>query len=135
QVYRVLSQIEEIIRFATPEHRLEIFRSLFREIIVKPDKTLDIAAQLPSEGVIQRLQVALRPSKKDTEEVYLNTWTLAFFAVLCCLTQKTMQDRPIIAQFGCFLAGHLQQGACMLIAVLAYYIGECVPLLLGRSMV
>ena len=29
QVYRVLSQIEEIIRFATPEHRQEIFRSLF----------------------------------------------------------------------------------------------------------
>jgi hypothetical protein len=65
QVYRVLSQIEEIIRFATPEHRLEIFRSLFSEIIVKPDKTLDISAKLPTNGVIQRLSVALCPSKEE----------------------------------------------------------------------
>jgi site-specific DNA recombinase len=68
QVYRVLSQIEEIIRFATPEHRLEIFRSLFREMIVKPDKTLDIAAKLPNNGVLQRLTVALCPSKEEAEE-------------------------------------------------------------------
>jgi len=68
QVHHVLSQIEEIIRFATPEHRLEIFRSLFREIIVKPDKTLDIAAKLPNNGVLQRLTVALCPSKEEAEE-------------------------------------------------------------------
>jgi len=65
QVYRVLSQIEEIIRFATPEHRQEIFRSLFCEMIVKPDKTLDISAKLPTAGVIQRLTVALCPSKEE----------------------------------------------------------------------
>jgi len=73
QVHRVLSQIEEIIRFATPEHRQEIFRSLFCEMIVKPDKTLDVSAKLPTEGVIQRLSVALCPSQGHAEEVYQNT--------------------------------------------------------------
>ena len=49
-------------------------------------------------------------------------WTLAFFAALCGLTQKALQDRKIVAQLSRLLTGRLQQGACMFIAVLTHHI-------------
>jgi DNA invertase Pin-like site-specific DNA recombinase len=73
QVYQILSQIEEIIRFATPAHRQEIFRSLFCEMTVKRDRTLEVSASLPTEGVVQRLSVTLIPPGEQEEKVYQNS--------------------------------------------------------------
>jgi len=72
QVYRVLGQIEEIIRFATPEHRREIFRILFCEMTAKRDGILEISATMPTEGVVQRLSVALTPPGGPGAGVYQN---------------------------------------------------------------
>jgi hypothetical protein len=70
QITSTLGQIEEIIRWASPEHRQEIFRSLFSEMVVTPDKTLELSAKLPSNGVIQRLSVALCPDQEGEPSVY-----------------------------------------------------------------
>lgn len=72
QVMQVLSQVEDMIRFATPAHRQEIFRNLFREMVVKADKTLEVTVQMPTTGIIQRLTVALTHSDTDTSLVHLN---------------------------------------------------------------
>jgi hypothetical protein len=42
----------------------------FCEMIVKPDKRLEVSAKLPTEGIVQRLSVALCPSQGHVEEVY-----------------------------------------------------------------
>ena len=41
-------------------------------MIVKPDKTLEVSAKLPTEGIVQRLSVALCPSQGHVEKVYQN---------------------------------------------------------------
>ncbi len=61
-IYAVLGQIEEIIRFAEPEHRREIVRTLFREMRVNHG-ILELSAALPNERVLQQLSVRLSPVK------------------------------------------------------------------------
>ena len=65
---------------------------------------------------------------------YIN-WTLAFFASLRWLIQKALQDWHIISQSRRLLAGRLQQGACMLIAMVTHHICERTHALLRGGMV
>jgi transposase InsO family protein len=66
---------------------------------------------------------------------YLSYWTLAFFASLRWVIQKALQNWHIISQSRRLLAGRLQQGACMLIAMLTHHICERTHALLGGGMV
>lgn len=65
----------------------------------------------------------------------IRNWTLAFFPVSCWLTQKALQDRKIVTHLRCLLAGSLQEGARMLVAVLTDDIGERMHVLLCVGMV
>src|SRR5262249_40320531 len=65
----------------------------------------------------------------------LQNWTLAFFTSLCWLMQKALQDWHRIRQSRRLLAGRLQQGACMLIAMLTHHICERTHALLRGGMV
>jgi len=55
KIYQVLSQIEEIFRFARRDHRREIVRALCREIEIKRDGEVEISIALPQETALQRL--------------------------------------------------------------------------------
>lgn len=57
------------------------------------------------------------------------------FASLRGLTQKALQDGKIITQFGSFLAGRLQQGTRMFVAVLTHHIGQRMHVFLDGGMV
>jgi len=63
------------------------------------------------------------------------TWTLAFFASLRWLIQKALQDWHISSESRRLLAGRLQEGACVLIAMLAHDICKRTHALLGGGMV
>jgi site-specific DNA recombinase len=62
KVYRILSQVEEVIRFAEPEHRREIVRLLCRKITVQADRRIEIMAALPQEATLQKLSVVITPA-------------------------------------------------------------------------
>ena len=66
-------------------------------------------------------EMPARPSKQG--RLADTIWTLAFFPVSCGLTQKALQDRKIVTHLSCLLAGSLQEGARMLVAVLTDDIG------------
>ena len=57
------------------------------------------------------------------------------FASLCWLTQKALQDGQRITQFRSFLAGRLQQGTRMFVAVLTHHIGQRMHVFLDVGMV
>jgi hypothetical protein len=59
KVFKILSQTEELIRFAEPEHRREIVRLLCRKITVRVDGKVEILATLPAERALRSISVAL----------------------------------------------------------------------------
>jgi len=61
EIQHLLSQIEEIFRFAKREHRREIVRTLCREIKVKRNGEIDISIALPQEPALQRLSTRTGP--------------------------------------------------------------------------
>jgi site-specific DNA recombinase len=62
KVFKILSQTEELIRFAEPEHRREIVRLLCRKITVRVDGKVEILATLPAERALRSVSVALGSS-------------------------------------------------------------------------